>query len=305
MRVLAAGLAALSFLFVAPACARTPPASESAAPVNPALFVARDEDSAIYLFGTVHVRRPGSAWGGENAQRALAEADEVWTELEMSPGADAEAARLMFQYGAAPTDQPLSSLLTAAENARLAEVAQGIGLTAATFEGMRPWFAGLMLAVWPMMQAGYDPQAGVDRAVDEIADAAGKRRRAFETMEQQVGFLAGMSMDAQMEMLREALAETQKNPMAEFDAMTRAWEQGDLDTLERYVIDDTREEYPEMYEVMFVQRNDAWIDMLMREMEGSGVDFVAVGAGHLLGGDGLVEQLRARGVRVERVSPAE
>jgi uncharacterized protein YbaP (TraB family) len=60
-----------------------------------------------------------------------------------------------------------------------------------------------------------------------------------------------------------------------------------------------------MYETLFVQRNAAWMDTLMAELEGSGVDFVAVGAGHLLGEHGLVAQLRARGVRVERVSPAE
>jgi uncharacterized protein YbaP (TraB family) len=67
------------------------------------------------------------------------------------------------------------------------------------------------------------------------------------------------------------------------------------------VVDDTREEYPDVYEALFVRRNNAWIEILLRELQGSGVDFVAVGAGHLLGEDGLVAQLRARGYTVERV----
>jgi hypothetical protein len=50
-----------------------------------------------------------------------------------------------------------------------------------------------------------------------------------------------------------------------------------------------------------VRRNEAWVETLLRELEGSGTDFVAVGAGHLLGAEGLVERLRAQGVRVERV----
>jgi uncharacterized protein YbaP (TraB family) len=62
-----------------------------------------------------------------------------------------------------------------------------------------------------------------------------------------------------------------------------------------------REEYPELYDGLFARRNAAWIEMLLNELDGAGVDFVAVGAGHLLGEDGLVAQLRARGVRVERV----
>lgn len=298
-----ASAAAAALLLIAPAGARTPEAAQGA--ISPALYVVRDEDSALYLFGTVHIRRPGSPWAGANAERALEQSEEVWTEIEMSEGADMRAAALMMREGLAPADQPLSGLLTAEENARLASMAQSLGFSAAMLERMRPWFAALMLSVWPIVQAGYDPAAGVDRTIDQIADAAGKRRRALETMEQQVGFLAGMSMDAQMQMLREALAQPQKSPTAMIDAMGAAWEIGDVEALERYVIDDTRENYPEVYEVMFVQRNNAWMEVLAAELEGEGVDFVAVGAGHLLGEHGLVAQFRARGYDIERVSPAE
>jgi uncharacterized protein YbaP (TraB family) len=83
--------------------------------------------------------------------------------------------------------------------------------------------------------------------------------------------------------------------------MSTAWEQGDERALERAVIDDTRVEYPELYQMLFVDRNNAWMTELTREMEGSGVDFIAVGAGHIIGSDGLVAQFRARGYRVERV----
>ena len=83
--------------------------------------------------------------------------------------------------------------------------------------------------------------------------------------------------------------------------MSAAWEQGNERALERAVIDDTRVEYPELYQMLFVDRNNAWMTELTREMEGSGVDFIAVGAGHIIGSDGLVAQFRARGYRVERL----
>jgi hypothetical protein len=83
--------------------------------------------------------------------------------------------------------------------------------------------------------------------------------------------------------------------------MTAAWERGDLDTLERFVVDNMREHYPELYATLFVERNGAWVDTLVRELEGAGVDFVVVGAGHLLGADGLLAQLRARGYAVARM----
>jgi len=283
------------------ACA---PTTASQDVFNPALFVARDADSTIYLYGTVHVRRPGEPWGGANAQAALAEAGEVWTELEISAEADAEAQALVLRLGMAPANDPLTGHLSAEENARLAALAQRYGVPVAYFDRMRPWLAAITLTLLPLQQAGYDADSGVDRAIDAEADAQGKQRRAFESVEEQLNFLANMSPELQHQMLVETIAEAE-NGAGQLDTLSDAWRTGDLDALERYVIDDTRREYPEMYDVLFVQRNAAWMTILMHELQGSGVDFVAVGAGHLLGEHGLVAQLRARGVSVERVRPAE
>lgn len=304
MKLRAAGVA-LMFAFVAPASARTPvvPQTTELREVEPALFVARDADSTMYLFGTVHIRRHGSQWGGANARAALAEADEVWTEIELNDEAQARAQVLLLQHGMAPSDQPLSSVLTAEEYQRLGRLAHQYGAPVAMFDRMRPWLAAITLSILPMIQAGYDPQAGVDEAVDASAIEQGKTRRSFETIEQQVGFLANLTPEVQHQMLVDAIREAAKGQQ-EVDGLQNAWERGDLASMETFVIDDMRAQYPAVYDVMFVQRNNAWMDALMRELDGSGVDFIAVGAGHLLGEHGLVRQLQARGVTVERVSPA-
>jgi uncharacterized protein YbaP (TraB family) len=267
---------------------------------NPALYVVRDADSTMYLYGTVHVRPRGTDWGDEDVRTALASAHEIWTEIEISPQADAQAQALAGQFGQAPPDRPLSSWLTAEENERLNALTQRLGIPRTYLETMQPWMAGLTLSLLPIMRAGYDPMSGVDRAVDAYGDANGKTMRAFETLEQQLGFFSGLDDETQREFLREAIDEAEEGP-AMIGAMTTAWERGDLETLERVVVDDTRREYPDVYEALFVRRNNAWMEVLVRELQGSGVDFVAVGAGHLLGEHGLVEQLRSRGYTVERV----
>jgi uncharacterized protein YbaP (TraB family) len=267
---------------------------------DPALYVLRDADSTMYLYGTVHVRPRDTDWGDNDVRSALASAEEIWTEIEISPQSDARAQSLAMQLGAAPADKPLSSWLTAEENARLDALAQRLGLPRAYLEPMQPWMAGLTLSLVPIMQAGYDPMSGVDREIDAYGDANGKTMRTFETVEQQLSFFSGLDEETQRAFLREAIEEAEEGP-AMIREMTTAWERGDLDTLERSVVDDTREEYPDVYEALFVRRNNAWMEVLVRELNGSGVDFVAVGAGHLLGPDGLVAQLRRRGYTVERV----
>jgi uncharacterized protein YbaP (TraB family) len=246
------------------------------------------------------VRPRGADWGNDRVRAAIDESSEVWTELMMTPEADQQTQVLAMRLGAAEPGRPLSSWLTPEENASLNAVTTRLGIPQGALEGYRPWLAALTLTLAPLMQAGYDPASGVDRSIDVYGDSAGKTMRALETPEQQLTFFATLSAEAQREMLREAIHESESITTM-IGEMSTAWEQGDERALERAVIDDTREEYPELYQMLFVDRNNAWMTELTREMEGSGVDFIAVGAGHIIGSDGLVAQFRARGYRVERL----
>ncbi|MGH6952434.1 MAG: TraB/GumN family protein [Vitreimonas sp.] len=275
-------------------------AERTAVSARPALFVARDADSTMYLFGTLHIRRPGPSWGGARAQAGLAEADEVWTELIISPEIDAQTQLLALRHGMADAGRPLSSYFSSEENARIGAAAQRFGLQPQVLDAMKPWLAGITLALMPMIQAGYDPNAGADRLIDAYGDANGKTMRAFETAEEQIQMLASLSDEVQREMLLEALGEAEGGA-EEMEAMAGAWESGDMATLERMVVSDLRAHYPDFYRMLLVERNNAWVGVLTRELEGAGVDFVAVGAGHMLGEDGVVAQLRRRGYTVERV----
>ncbi len=157
------------------------------------MFVARDEDSAIYLFGTVHVRRPGSEWGGPAAQAALAEADEAWTEMDISDASQQDVQILIFNHGMASPDRPLSSYLNKAEREQLAAAIARFNGSPEMFERMRPWLAGMMLSVLPMMQTGYEADAGVDRAV--MAASGDAHPRTFETAADQIGFFVMRSVE--------------------------------------------------------------------------------------------------------------
>lgn len=289
---------AVCALFALGACA-TAPAKEDYGSA-PALYVARDADSTLYLYGTIHVRRAGEPWGGPHVEAALNEAQTVWTETEISSQAEARAQAVALQLGLAPSDRPLSSWLSEDEQTRLAALSTQLGLPAGALEPMRPWLASLTLSLIPMLQAGYDPQAGVDRAIAAWAQANGREARWFETPEEQIGFFARLSDEAQREMLVYSIDEAQSAGEL-VDALTRAWEQGDVGAMEAMMVTEMREDFPEAYEAIFTRRNAAWVEVLMQELAGSGVDFVAVGAGHLVGDESVLEMLRARGVTVERV----
>jgi uncharacterized protein YbaP (TraB family) len=290
-------LAALAFGFVA-SCASTPETNDLTG-AAPALFVARDADSTMYIYGTIHLRRPTDGWGGSHVEAALARSQEVWTEVDMDPDAMARAQAEALRLGMS-TQNLLSAHLTAEDEERLTALCQRLGIPRQALERMRPWMAALTLSIMPMVQAGYDPNAGVDRSVIAWATANNKALRSFETPEQQIALFAGFTPEEEIEMLRLSIDSAEEG-VALINAMSAAWDAGDIATLEAQVVTEARTTAPEMYQSFFVERNNAWMTVLSRELDGAGVDFVAVGAGHLYGPDGLIAQLRARGVRVERV----
>lgn len=275
--------------------------AQTAAQPQPALWVVRDADSAIYLYGTIHLRKPGASWGGPAAESALNEAQEVWTELEIDASKDAAVQGLVMQYGV-DREHPLSTKVDPARAPQLQAAATKLGMPPNGFEAMKPWLASLTLTVLPMVQAGYDVNGGVDRSVNAIARAAGKTMRWFETNEEQIRFLSGGSDALQLQMLYEALDSIDEGPAA-LAAMESAWEKGDDRALATEMVSEMARDYPELYEVILKKRNAAWAEVLIHELSGSGIDFVAVGAAHLTGPDSVQEMLGARGVTVQRVTP--
>ncbi|SJM49931.1 GumN [Brevundimonas diminuta 3F5N] len=303
--VSAAALAAVLLAPTTPALAQAAPAAADPAAVTvapagsgPRLWVVKDADSTLYLFGTVHVLKPETPWGSAKLDRAFASADEYW--FEIADLNDVAGAVPIIQSKGVSPDRPLSSLLTAEEQADLDAAARSIGATAAQLDPLRPWFAALQLAMASITKAGYLPQNGGDQVLHARAAATGKPIKGFETMPQQIGFIADMSEEAQLAMLRSGLKEFDQAP--EFlGRMVGAWSTGDVDGLDALIGQEMKAESPEMFEVMLTRRNTDWTNQIVTLLEGSGTAFISVGAGHLAGADSVQAMLAKRGVTVEEV----
>uniref|UniRef100_B0T2H6 GumN family protein n=1 Tax=Caulobacter sp. (strain K31) TaxID=366602 RepID=B0T2H6_CAUSK len=265
---------------------------------EPALWAIKDKDSTIYLFGTVHVLRPTTQWRSARIAKAFEAADDVVMEIEQ-PEDTATTRALMLKYGVDRTT-PLSSKLKPASYAKLQAAAQGMGFPPQALDVMRPWMAALTVSMTPLLQAGYDPESGVEKLLTAQAKAAGKPVSAFETMEQQVRFFADMTPAQETQLLESTLDEIDEGP-AKIDALVAAWAAGDQAELKRQMIDEMRRDYPDVYKLLLVDRNHAWAEQLKAKLAGSGVSFVAVGAGHLTGPDSLQAQLAKLGIKAERV----
>ena len=156
----------------------------------------------------------------------------------------------------------------------------------------------------PLLLAG-PPGAGKTVTAAKLATravVAGKPVRGFETVDQQLHFFADMAPALQVSMLESMLQDLDEGP-GKLDEIVRAWREGDEAKLTRLVVDEMKRPFPQLYRTLFLRRNKAWADRIATMVKGSGVSFIAVGAGHLAGPDSVQNQLKKRGVRVDRILP--
>lgn len=275
-----------------------PPASlsvERAAP-RPAMWIVRDEDTTIYLLGTIHVMKPGADWFAGPVRQAFNRSDEVVLEMVMPDTATMQS--LVARMAAMPDGLPLTQRLPEDKRQPYVAALASLGLPAATFDRYKPWFASTNLALMPMLKLGYDPAQGVDQRISDAARRTRKPVIGLETAEQQLGMLDGLPEPVQVAMLTSTVDE-----MAEIgstiDAMVSAWGTGDADRLAT-IMNEAMRETPEAGRILLNDRNELWADWIVQRLDRPGTVFVAVGAGHLAGSNSVQVKLAARQVAAMR-----
>lgn len=301
-RTLAAAASGLALAFASAGYAQgeaatAPTATTAAVTTGPALWKVSDEDTTIYLFGTVHVLPQGVNWYGPRIEQALTASDTLVTEIPSGPETDAKMQQLVMTNGMLPADKNLRDMLSAEDRATYEGGLAKIGVPANAFDRFEPWMAGLTLTVLPLVQQGYSPDAGVEKQLEAKA-GTGKARGALETVEFQMGIFDSMPAEAQVEFLvaaAEAVEETK--PM--LDKMVAEWLEGDADALAAIMNEEMTD--PVVAEALLYGRNANWAEWIDTRMDQPGTVFVAVGAGHLAGERSVQDLLAERGIESERV----
>lgn len=286
--------AAALALAAVPACAQAPATTADA---DPALWVVKDADTTVYLFGTVHVLKPGLSWFDEAVKTAFDASDTLVLEVQEPDPATAQ--QLFLSKGMNPTGPTLTERLPADKRAVVTKALTDAGLPAQAYERMDPWLASVLLTVTSLGKLGYQPDSGAEKVLTAAAKGANKQLGALETVEQQLGFFDGLSEAAQVQMLVSGAEDAaQLRPMIE--RMVGDWAKGDAPALARF-LNDNLQESPELAKVLLADRNKRWAEWINARMAKPGTVFVAVGAGHLAGAESVQDQLGAYKLRATRV----
>ena len=275
----------------APAVETLPPGAVA----GPALWQVSDEDTTIYLFGTVHALPKDKNWFDGRIERAFNASDEMVTEVDITDLASSTQA--LQAQGMLPEGQSLRGMMMPEDREEYEMALVSLGIPVETLDRYEPWLAAMTLALLPLLRSGYDTQSGVEMALGQRAGEA-KKRGALETIDQQIALFDGMPMEAQLAFLDQTVAQI-PNATVSLDAMVAEWIEGDAVELARLMNSELTD--PVLRDRLLIQRNASWADWIKRRLEEPGTVFIAVGAGHLAGEGSVQDQLRERRVRVKRV----
>jgi hypothetical protein len=271
----------------------------SAAPATakPPIWIVRSKHATLVLFGSIHLLPPGLDWRPQTLDDALAKADEVWFELPISADSDKRAAAASIALGALPRGQSLLHMFSPQDAAQLQAAAAELRVPPEALDRMQPWMAELTLSIGEDAHDGATAFDGVETQVQAIAPAT-TARLAFETPEQQIGFLAGAPLQDQLASLQWTVREIGDDPAA-YRRLVDEWMAADMAGLQRDALEPLQQVSPTLYARLVGERNRAWARRLAQRMRKPGLIVVVVGVGHLVGPGGLPALLRAQGLDVE------
>lgn len=252
------------------------------------------DNKTIWLMGTLHAAKKDAIEISNAAKQALKASDEVW--FEADPEQLKKAQAIVRKY-AHRDDGKLSQQVDADTWQQLTDIAAQYDVPAQALEPLNAWFAQVIIVARAIANSGYSEAAGVEAKLTALAKASNKDIKGLETVERQIkALVAAQSASGEDELLEQTIAEVHKVEET-FDDIQQTWKAGDLAKLTDFL----NQSLPQQaMDELIIKRNNEWLQRLEQQPDVQQW-FVAVGAGHLGGDHGLLNQLRQRGAEVTRV----
>ena len=260
--------------------------------------ISKDGETAGYLVGSVHYMKPDVYPLPSSYEEAFQASDVLAFKINRD-SAQAKAQGLIRQLGMYPGSKRLESELADSTYALLRARADTLGLNLNRLQRMEPWVLSLIVPTTQMRKAGYSEKSGIDTHFFEKAKQAGKKRVAFETAAEQLRFFDQFPPDRQAAYLHYSLLEADRTVQM-IDETSAAWQRGDADEIKALVQDEMKTDFPGLYQTLIVERNQNWMSSINDLLASEKRPMIVVGAGHVVGEDGLVAMLREEGHTVQQ-----
>lgn len=264
---------------------------------TPALWSISDEDTTIYLFGTVHALDEGAAWLSGDIAAAYRKADEIV--LETAVEDEDAAAMLAAKY--ARSDRRLRAMLPKPKVKAFEAMLASAKVSKDALDYYDPWFANVVIGTIALTNSPLKRGQSVEAVLRDEAKRDGKPLVSLETIDEQYAAFDKIPVAAQLKQL-ELTIDDPARVQESTERTVRCWKVGDLECIAEASRRGTGA-LPEVRDALLVQRNLRWSAWIEERMRRPGRVFVAVGIEHFVGEGDLLGLLTRLGLNAARVGP--
>lgn len=263
------------------------------------VWKAQKGTTVIYLGGTCHVLREKDFPLPTEFDRAYRASQVVVFETDIGKLQDPEFQQKLLTKAVYGDGSTIDKHLSAKTYAGLSAYAEANGIPIQSLDRFKPSMVMTALTLLELMKLGVTQQ-GVDNVYYARATADKKSVEGLETIDRQIDYIISMADGNEDAFVDYSIAEM-KDVKEQFDLLVAAWRTGDAGKLDELMSGELRAHQPQMYKRLIVERNRSWLPVIDAYQKTRRTHFVLVGVAHLVGPDGLIEALKKKGYRVDKL----
>jgi uncharacterized protein YbaP (TraB family) len=259
------------------------------------LWKIQSKSATVYILGSMHMAKPDIYPLPQKIEESFAKSAVLALEADPAKAQDTALLRQMLAAAAYAKGGTLKEHLSRETFELARREIERLGLSMETFSRTKPWFLAMSIETLELQRLDYDPANGID--IYFAGKAAGEKQIVeLESFDYQIRLLNGFSDREQELFLLYTLKEI-ATLRDEIEELMAAWRGGDAKSMER-LLTRTLIESPELrpiFDKLFYKRNREMTARIEQLLKGKQTVFVAVGAAHLVGKEGIIEQLKGKG----------
>ena len=263
------------------------------------VWKATKNGETVYLGGTIHVLRNSDYPLPEEFEKAYKNSQIVTFETDISELSSPEMLQETIKKLSYNDERTVYSVVSAETLQQLKDYAASLGLPLDYFRKAKPGMLMSTFLITELRKLGVS-QEGIDMHFLTRAKKDAKQIKYLETPSEQIDFMAQMGVGSEDKFYQNMLKDL-GNTKTQFIDMIKHWRSGNSAELDKLVSHSMKKDYPKMHQTLLVDRNNNWMPSVEKYFESKEVEFVLVGAAHLIGDDGIINQLIKKGYNVSKL----
>ena len=269
------------------------------APAESSVWKVEKDKSVMYLGGTCHLLRQSDFPLPTEFDKAYKASDMLVFETDIVKLSDPSTQLKLMTKAMYADGSTIDKHLSPQTHRLLTEYCASNGIPLAALKQFKPSMIVVTLTAIELMKLGVTQQ-GVDTFFYQLATKDKKAVEGLETTEEQINFIIGMGKGNEDAFVTRSIREL-KTTKQDYESLVNAWRKGDDKKVSELMITKLKTKTPKLYKELLTDRSENWLPMINAYQKTPQKEFILVGVGHLVGPDGIIEALRKKGCKVEKL----